>query len=170
MTETLNVKELYSHGMYELINSNYDKSIEILTKALEMDPERKLTLISRGSAYLRVERLDEAYADFNRAIELDPEYARAYHLRGLVEERREKHESALKDFDRAIELSPEYGAAYQSRATLHTLMGNEDLAVDDIVMVQHISNKNIETCANENNVWRSQQLRVESLMETELTR
>ena len=170
MNETTNVKELYSYGMYEFLNNNYDKSIEILTRALEMDPERKLTLASRGAAYLRVERLDEAFADFNKAIELDAKYARAYHLRGLVEEKRENHELALKDFDRAIELNPEYGSAYQSRATLHTLMGNEDRAVEDIAMVQHLTNKNIETYANENNVWRSQQLRVESMTETELTR
>ena len=49
-------------------------------------------------------------------------------------------------------------------------MGNEDLALEDIQMVQHLTNKNIESAANENNIWRSQQLRVEAVTETELTR
>jgi Tfp pilus assembly protein PilF len=81
--------------------------------------------VSRGSAFLRLNRLKEALADFNHAIDIDPDYARAFHLRGFVE---------------------------------------------DIAMVQHLTNKNIETFANENNVWRSQHLRLESMMENELGR
>ena len=73
-------------------------------------------------------------------------------------------------FNRAIEINPEYGAAYYSRATLLTKMGQEDQALGDIEMVQHLSNKNIEAFANDNNVWRSQQLRMESVLETELDR
>jgi hypothetical protein len=37
-------------------------------------------------------------------------------------------------------------------------------------MVQHLTNKNIESFANENNVWRSQQLRLEFVMDSELGR
>lgn len=165
-----NVNELYNNGMYEFINANYEKSIEILSKAVELDANRKLTFASRGSAYLRLDRLEEALSDFNRALELDSKYARAYHLRGLVEEKQGDDASAIEDFSRAIELKPEYGAAYHSRATLHTKMGNEDLAVEDITMVQHLTNKNIEEFANENNVWRSQQMRLESMLETEQER
>jgi hypothetical protein len=49
-------------------------------------------------------------------------------------------------------------------------MGNEDLAVDDIKMVEYLTNRNIETFANENNVWRSQHMRLESLTGGELGR
>jgi len=164
MADTLKIDEIYSNGMYEFVNNNFERSAEILTEALEKDPTRKLTFVSRGSSYLRLGRLDEALADFNHALELDPNYARAYHLRGLVSERKGDQTSAIADFNRAIEINPEYGAAYQSRATLHTLMGNEDLALEDIAMVQHLTNKNIETFSNENNVWRSQQLRLESML------
>lgn len=165
-----NVNELYNNGMIEFINENYKKSIEILSKAAELDANRKLTFASRGSAYLKLDRLEEALSDFNRALELDSKYARAYHLRGLVEEKQGDALSAIEDFSRAIELKPEYGAAYHSRATLHSKMGNEDLAVEDITMVQHLTNKNIEEFANENNVWRSQQMRLESMLEIEQER
>jgi hypothetical protein len=49
-------------------------------------------------------------------------------------------------------------------------MGNEDLAVEDIKMVEFLTNKNIETFANENNVWRSQHMRLESLSAGEMER
>jgi tetratricopeptide (TPR) repeat protein len=170
MSDHKDVNHVYNDGMYEFINNNLEKSIEILSEAAELDPGRKLTFVSRGSAYLKLNQLDKALEDFNQAIEIDPEYARAFHLRGLVEEKRGADGRALDDINRAIEIDPEYGVAYHSRATLHSKMGREDLAVDDIAMVQHLSNKNIETFANENNIWRSQHLRLESVMESELGR
>jgi tetratricopeptide (TPR) repeat protein len=170
MADNEKINDLYNNGMYEFINQNYEKSIEFLSEAVRLDEGRKLTLVSRGSAFLRLDRLEEAVDDFNRAIELDSEYARAYHLRGLVAERRGDDSSAIEDFTTAIDLNPEYGAAYHSRATLHTKMGNQDQAVEDMAMVQHLTNKNIEAFANDNNVWRSQQLRVESVLETEMER
>ena len=93
----------------------------------------------------------------------DPEYSKAYHLRGLVHEKTGDNEGALRDFSRAIELNPEYGAAYYSRATLYSKMGKEDLAVEDIEMVTHLSEVNIETFANQNNIWRSKQLQIEAM-------
>jgi len=170
MTNRKDVSEIYSDGMYEFLNGNFERSIEILSEAAELDSGRKLTFVSRGSAYLKLNLLEQALADFNHAIDIDPEYARAFHLRGLVEEKRGADPRSLEDFTRAIEIDPEYGAAYHSRATLHTKMGNEDLAMEDIMMVQHLTSKNLETFANENNVWRSQQLRLESMMESELGR
>ena len=170
MTNTIDVNTIYNDGMYEFLNSKFERSIEILSEAAALDPGRKLTFISRGSAYLKLNLLEEALDDFNHAIDIDPEYARAFHLRGLVEEKRGADARALEDFTRAIDIDPEYGAACHSRATLHTKMGHEDLAVEDIAMVQHLSTKNLETFANENNLWRSQHLRLESMMESELGR
>jgi len=170
MNDTRNIDRIYRDGMSEFVNENFERSIEILSEAVALDPDRKLTYVSRGSAQLKLNRLNEALADFNRAIELDSNYARAFHLRGLVAEKSGDDSGALEDFNRAIEINPEYGAAYHSRATLHVKMGHEDLAVEDIAMVQHLTNKNIETFANESNVWRSQHLRLESVMESELGR
>ena len=79
-------------------------------------------------------------------------------------------EEALSDFNKAIETDPEYGAAYYSRATLLTRMGREDEATEDMKMVTHLTNLNIENFANDNNIWRSRQLQMEGMMETELSR
>jgi len=84
-----------------------------------------------------------------------PEYAKAYHLRGLVHEKSADNQADLKDFDRAIGFDRENGAACYSRANLHSKMGNEDRATEDIEMVNQLATVNIETFANENNIWRS---------------
>jgi hypothetical protein len=49
-------------------------------------------------------------------------------------------------------------------------MGQEDSALEDMKMVSHLSNLNIESFANENNVWRSRQLQMENILETEMQR
>jgi Tfp pilus assembly protein PilF len=163
MTANDKVKTHFQNAMAEFVGQNYEKSIEELNRAVELDSEFKLAFLSRGSAYLKLERFKEARQDFDRVIEIDPTHARAYHLRGLVNEKIGENESALEDFDKAVELDPEYGAAYYSRATLHSKMGNEDLATEDIEMVTHLTSVNVEAFANENNVWRSNQLRVEGM-------
>ncbi len=154
-------KEYFQEGMVEFVGQNYDKSIEVLNRAIESDSTFKLARLSRATAYMKLDRLDEARVDFDRVIEIDPNYSKAYHMRGLVYERSGDQEAALIDFNKAIDLDPEYGAAYYSRANLHANMGNQDLATEDIQMVTHLTNVNIESFANENNIWRSQHLKLE---------
>ncbi len=69
-----------------------------------------------------------------------------------------------------ISIDSDYGAAYYSRATLLTKMGQEDAALEDMKMVSYLSNLNIESFANDNNVWRSRQLQMESNLESEMQR
>ena len=161
-------KERFEQGMSDFVEGNYNGSIEHFTSALELDAEYKLALKSRGAAYLKSNRTPEAIADFDRLIQLEPENARAYHLRGLAHEKTGEFEKALEDFNHSIEHNPNYGAAYFSRATLHTKMGDTDQASADMKMVTHLTEVNIETFANENNVWRSQQLRLETMSDDDL--
>ena len=161
-------KVKFEEGMSDFLSRNYDRSIQFFSDAIDFDPTFRLAFKSRGAAYLKLGKASEAIADFNRIIEMDPDNARAYHLRGLAYEKSGEHENALKDFNNSIEHNPAYGAAYYSRATLHTKMGDTDQAAADMQMVTHLSEVNIETFANENNVWRSQQLRVESVYNDDL--
>ena len=162
--------ENFNEGMTAFVSQDYGTCIEKLSDVIAEDHTHKLALVSRGAAYMRTGKYDRAVQDFDRAIEIDADYARAYHLRGLAREAQGDDQSALADFSRAIELAPEYGAAYHSRATLLTKMGDTDRATEDIKMVTHLTQRNIESFANDNNVWRSHHMQVEAAMETELER
>lgn len=156
--------------MSEYVAGDYGKSVQRFSEVLSLDPGHTQALTARGAGNLKLNAAGDAVEDFNRVIELDPTYARAYHLRGLAREAQGDDAGAEADFGAAIELAPEYGAAYFSRATLRTKTGREDMATEDMAMVAHLTNRNIETFANENNVWRSQHLRVESIMESDVNR
>ena len=170
MKNNYEIQDIFNDGRYELMNHNFEKAIDCFSELLRLEPNHRLGLVSRGSAYLKLDSIGDAVKDFDRAIDADPNYARAYHLRGIAKEKSGDNENALADISKAIQLDPEYGVAYYSRATLLTKMNREEEALEDIEMVQHLTNKNIETFANENNVWRSQQLKLESIMESELER
>jgi tetratricopeptide (TPR) repeat protein len=163
-------KELFNEAVSAFVDEQFDKSIEILTRALELEPTHKLAVITRGTAFLKQEKLQEALADFDRAIELDPQHAGAFHKRGLVWEKLGNYENAVREFDQAIAINPEYGAAYFSRATLHAKLSNADAALEDMQMVTHLGNRNLDSYMHDNNIWHTQHMRVEDAMETELNR
>jgi len=170
MDNTNRNKELFTNAMSNLMKNKLGMSIDLLNEILNADPADRLATLARGSVYLKMNQPNRAISDFNRVLELDPKHAKAHHLRGLAQEMTGSDDQALKDFDRAIDIDPEYGAAFYSRATLLTKMGQEDAAADDMQMVAHLTNLNIENFANENNVWRSRQLQVEEMLETEMQR
>jgi tetratricopeptide (TPR) repeat protein len=170
MDQSTRKNELFTNAMTNLMQNKFGVSIDLLNEILNTDPDDKLALLARGSVYLKMSHAEDAIKDFSEALKLDPNHPKGYHLRGLAREILGDDEAALKDFTKAIEIDPEYGAAYYSRATLLTKMGQEDPAAEDMKMVTHLSNLNIENFANENNVWRSRQLQVESALESELHR
>ena len=163
MSDKDNAQDKFELGMAEFVNKNYGPSIEHLSQAVELDPGFTLAYKSRGAAYLRLDKAEQAIADFNIVIGMDSTNARAYHLRGLAHEKTGQNDKALDDFNRALELKGDYGAVYYSRASLHNKMGNTEQASADIRMVTHLTEVNIETFSNANNVWRSQQLQLEPL-------
>lgn len=170
MIENSTAKDFFTEGMSEFANGKYARSIELLTRAVETDDSFTLAIVGRGAAYLKQDMPDQAWGDFNRAIEIKPDYARAYHMRGLASEKLGDDQMALADFNQAIDLDPDYGAAYYSRANLHIKMDNPDKAQGDAEMVAHLGNRNMESFMNDNNVWQTQQMRVEDAIETELER
>ncbi|MGB5749855.1 MAG: tetratricopeptide repeat protein [Desulfobacterales bacterium] len=162
--------ELFAKAMSNLMKDKLGVSIDLLDEVLKVEPKYRLAWLARGSVYLKMGNSQNAISDFNQAIELDSNHPKAYHLRGLAREMSGDNDEALADFTRALDIDPEYGAAYYSRATLLTKMGQEDEAAEDMKMVTHLTNVNLENFANDNNIWRSRHMQVEGLLESEMNR
>lgn len=169
MSDNKIAQDKFEEGMAEFVNQNYGQSIEHLSHAIELDPALTIAFKSRGAAYMRLDNAEKAIADFNAVVDIDPGNARAFHLRGLAYEKSGENDKALDDFNRALELRSDYGAVYYSRANLNHKMGRTEQAAEDIRKVTHLTEFNIETFSNDNNIWRSQQLRLESMYNDDLT-
>lgn len=157
------LNKAFEKGINAFVDEKFSESVEEFTKAIEFKPDFSLTYVSRGAALMKMHRIEESIADFDHAIELDPNYPKTYHLRGLARVEVEDYEGALEDFGNAIDLDPDYGPAYYSRAAIQIKLGREDRATEDLQMVNVFVEMNTQAFANENNIWRSQHLRLEEM-------
>ncbi len=106
-TENLTAYEWFSKGKEADTLEDYDKAIEYLTKAIEVDDHFKEAYYFRGIAYYENDNSEQAIKDYDRAIELDPKPpAEAHVLRGMAYNKKGNYEQAIKDYDKAIELNP----------------------------------------------------------------
>jgi tetratricopeptide (TPR) repeat protein len=83
---------------------NFQEAVNLLNRAIELDPRLASSYNARGYAYLRLLRFDAAIADFSEAIRLNPAYANAYHNRAVSRLRKGDRTGAAQDDRRAAEL------------------------------------------------------------------
>jgi tetratricopeptide (TPR) repeat protein len=82
--------------------------------------------------YIREESIDNAVKEFSLAIQKDPGYAEAYSNRAAAYMLQRKFNKADEDLRKAKELSPDSPSIRYNYASLHSLRGNVDLALDEI--------------------------------------
>ena len=80
----------------------------------------------------REENIDNALKEFSLAIQKDPQYAEAYSSRAVAYMQQQKFNKAEEDLRKAKELSPDSPSVRYNLASLHSLKGNVDLALDEI--------------------------------------
>ena len=88
--------------------------------------------ISRGVAYRRQEKFEQAMAEFEQAISINPDHPDAWYHHGLTWGLMGEHGRAVADFTRAIELAPEYADAYNCRGYALLCLGEYRLALRDL--------------------------------------
>ena len=94
-----------------------DMAISDYNNAISRQPEQANAYIDRGSALLRVGRVDEARADFDHAISLhSPDVALAYYNRGMANEKLGNVRDAYRDYKQALTLSPKFQLAAEELA------------------------------------------------------
>ena len=88
--------------------------------------------ISRGIAYRREEKFEQAMAEFEQAVAISPDNADAWYHHGLAWGLMGEHGRAVADFTRAIALAPEYADAYNCRGYALLCLGEYGLALRDL--------------------------------------
>jgi tetratricopeptide (TPR) repeat protein len=103
---------LINRGIVEAAAGKIDMAISDYNDVISRRPELASVYIDRGSALLRVSRVDEARADFDHAISLhSPDVAVAYYDRGMANEKLGNVHDAYHDYKQALSLSPNFRLA-----------------------------------------------------------
>lgn len=126
----------YSSKLYNNLAKAYreigekDKVIELLQKAIEIEPENAVAHNNLGNAYKDTGDYKKAVYSYEKAIEVAPDYATPYHNLALMRADIEKNdEAALELLNKAIEINPYYVDAYHKIGLIYINQGKKDEAL-----------------------------------------
>ena len=155
----------YREGQRSFLRGDYNKAIDALNAAIDLDPAfinaygirglQKVHLgeseAAKGNVAVERDYYNAAIADFNEAFKRNPyEAPEEYRLRGwtkaklgaseasqgnIVEAQRHYRE-AIQDLDKALELNPEFASAYSNRGYVKVKLGESHAAQDDVKQAQ----------------------------------
>ncbi len=129
---TPEVKELFVDAQLKFVSDEYEESIELFQKVLELDPGCAKAHQAIAIANVRLERLEKALESIDKAIDDEPENPRFHYHRGAILFQDKKYDEAIESLSRAIELDPTYAAAYTLRSTVFEAIGEEEASGADL--------------------------------------
>ena len=115
--------ELFSGGNYKHAAARYAKASSHCSKFFDLSPDQqkevndvKLSLyLNLAFAYIKLEKLDNAFLQCNEALKLDAASVKALYRRASVLYQKRKFDDASKDLDEAEKLAPEDKAVKKLR-------------------------------------------------------
>jgi len=107
--EELRVKELFIEAKDHFNKSEYYDAVDLLDKALEIDPNEVDSLIFKGMVLVKcLRKYDEGIICFDRVLEIDPNNPIAWNGKGSALLDLGKYDEAIGYFDKAFGLSRNY--------------------------------------------------------------
>jgi len=126
----LGTDQIYSRlGKDELRLNHLDQAISAMSRGSEINPTDLDNLRNLGTAYLQLNRVDDAEKVFKAIIVQNDKYAAAYNGLGLVAIRRDDAEGALRNFQKAIETGPDEVEPLLNLGLLYQQTGDKQQAV-----------------------------------------
>jgi tetratricopeptide (TPR) repeat protein len=140
-SKAMSEAEKYYREGTDLLKTDAEKAVELLTKSLELGPDAPPALYNRATAYASLGRAEEALADVKRLEKVAPKigaklrlYLRAsavpYTDIAVHEFKAGKLKEALKACDQAIIYDPELADAWVVKGIVLKKLGETDKALD----------------------------------------
>ena len=118
---------LHLLGVVALQTRKTQESVELITKAISLNPNVAAAHVNLGSALIALTRFAEALPRFDNAIALRPDFAEAHGNRAAALNALKRYEQALESCDNAISLREDYPEAHNNRAdALNALKRHEE--------------------------------------------
>ena len=128
---TPEIDQLFTDGQFKFMDGEYEESIVIFSRVIDMEPNFARAYQARAIAYLRSGDNERAIADINMAIEIEPENYRFHYHKGAIHLKNNDLDEAVEALSRSIDLAPEYAPAYLLRSEAFEKLGEEDAAGAD---------------------------------------
>lgn len=116
----------FNLGLIYLDDSDYEKALHYLDRAVELDPEDSQFLAELGHLYLELDREKEALRLFEKAFTNDPDDAQVdFHLGHYFLYKKREPRSAVKYYNRGLKKDPSDQFALADYAVAHLILGNK---------------------------------------------
>jgi tetratricopeptide (TPR) repeat protein len=129
-------------------NQDWDKAIELLRKATDLDhkyaDELSAVYQQRGYADATNQQYQDAINDYGQAAKLTPQDVRVYEQRAAVEMKLNDYDKALADYSEAIKLKPNEVRYYLYRSYIYETKGDIKNSMADTEKVLKIDPNNQE--------------------------
>jgi tetratricopeptide (TPR) repeat protein len=129
-------------------NQDWDKAIELLRKAADLDhkyaDELSAVYQQRGYANATNQQFQDAIHDYGEAIKLKSDDARIYEQRAAVEMKLNDMDKALADYSEAIKLKPNEVRYYLYRSYIYETKGDIKNSMSDTEKVLKMDANNQE--------------------------
>uniref|UniRef100_H2YTD6 SGTA homodimerisation domain-containing protein n=1 Tax=Ciona savignyi TaxID=51511 RepID=H2YTD6_CIOSA len=86
---------------------DFEKAIELYTKAIEIDSYNAVYYCNRAAAQTGRQKYDMSLTDCKRALEIDSQYSKAYSIYRLTYSKMEIYDEAIKSYEKALKLDPD---------------------------------------------------------------
>ncbi len=145
---------LHLLGVLAAQTRNSRRAVELISKAIEIDPNIAATYNNRASALKELERFEEALASYDQAIAIKADYAEAYFNRGVVLNELKQFAAALASYAQAIAVKPDFADAYFNRGIVLKELRQFDAALASYDQAIAIKAGHAEAYLNRGNVLR----------------
>lgn len=120
-------------NIYEMLRK-HDEALTDLNSAIALSPASYVTIYQRANVKYNLGRYSEAKADYQRMQRLNNRSQEA--LIGLARVAVKENNLGLANeyIDQAVAMTPSQADIYVRRASVRTMMGNDNGAVDDLIL------------------------------------
>lgn len=104
----LQAREAFCEGRVAIFDKQYDQAIQLLDKAIQLDPSDALAYNALGVLWLERADYTRALAAFDDAIRRAPQWAYPWHNRALAYTQAGDYSAAIHAYRHAMDLAPRY--------------------------------------------------------------
>jgi tetratricopeptide (TPR) repeat protein/spermidine synthase len=137
-------QQSFREGMLAFGNQSFDAAIELLSDAIEQDPQFVEAYVNRGSAYAQTGDAARALTDYNAALGIDADDALALYSRAEWYNRQGDASKALADYNAALRQNPDMISALYNRGKLHMRLDELPMAEADFTRIIELNPRHAE--------------------------
>jgi tetratricopeptide (TPR) repeat protein len=126
----------------------YDKAIEVLNKAIEINNDFGLAYANRANSYNQQDEYEKSIYDANKSIDLNPKLEWPYAIKGNVLTKQGSFLEAQKTLSKAIKINPNSAVAHFNRGFFNEETRLYDQSLSDYLKAEELGYDNLAVLYN----------------------